>query len=442
MSSRRLLTLLLVLVVLGIPAGVMSAVCLGRSCDASKVIAVKVPFCPLPAGLRTQIENGYLQGRSPDVFGVTAAPGSVRGMTGAPGAGAAGPWPSISSDTGTQVPIVFQGTGVSRGAKVPDGIGLDDIAPTIAAAIRLKRPHPDVRAGTAVPGLASKERPRLVLEVAWQGIGTQDLQASPKSWPFLRSLMASGAGTTDAQTGSLPIDPAASLATIGTGGLPSQHGITGTLVRNDNGVLTEAYGKGAPVSVVATLADDMEHLWGKSTHVGLVEPSTADGGLVGGGWYVPEPRPTVSTGGAAAATAMLSEGFGSDPKPDLMAVVLHGSISRMDSETARLAAAASKVSHGSTMIVVAGTGSPTGLAKQASSAQEIASQVDSAIGAPGVVQAAVPGGLFLDQSIMAQKGIAGGRFVQALAQVKGADGRTLMAETFPSFSISFARYCH
>src|SRR2546430_13521233 len=83
-----------------------------------------------------------------------------------------------------------------------------------------RRPHPEVRAGKAVDGVPDGERPRLVLEVAWKGVGTDELRHDPRSWRSLRSLMGRGAATLAGDTGSLPLDPAATLTTIGTGGLP------------------------------------------------------------------------------------------------------------------------------------------------------------------------------------------------------------------------------
>ncbi|MEX0743889.1 MAG: hypothetical protein WD248_05960, partial [Actinomycetota bacterium] len=69
-SGRRLLTLLVVLAAIGLPAGVLQALCVGRSCDAEGGGELRVPFCPLPATLRDLLANGYREGRSPDVLGV------------------------------------------------------------------------------------------------------------------------------------------------------------------------------------------------------------------------------------------------------------------------------------------------------------------------------------------------------------------------------------
>ena len=95
--------------------------------------------------------------------------------------------------------------------------------------------------------MADGTRPRLILLIAWKGAGADELRDRPRAWPYLASLMRDGAGTLDGRTGSLPLDPAATETTIGTGGLPSQHGITGSYVRNTGGQVVPAYAPNAPV---------------------------------------------------------------------------------------------------------------------------------------------------------------------------------------------------
>ena len=154
-------------------------------------------------------------------------------------------WPGVAGGgdpTDTRVPIAFLGAGVTPGA-LPDGVRLDAIAPTLEAVAGVRRPHPDVRTGDAMPGVIADGAPPtpLIVVIAWKGVGTPDLEASPRRLAVPAACDAQGAGTTDAVTGSLPLDPAATLTTIGTGGLPSAHGITGTLVRDDDGTVRRAW---------------------------------------------------------------------------------------------------------------------------------------------------------------------------------------------------------
>lgn len=439
---RRLLVLLVVLAAIGVPAAALRAVCAGRSCDRSGAAGIRIPFCRLPDGLKALIAAGFREGRSPDVLAVTRR-AEVWGGT--EGNGAA--WPAVSGGPSTAVPVVFAGTGVAPGAAVPAGTGLDAIAPTIADIIGFRRPHPEVRAGEAVPGVPSGETPRLVLEVAWRGVGSPDLRADPKAWPFLRSLMRAGAGTLDGETGSLPLDPAATLTTIGTGGPPSQHGITGTLLRDDRGELTRAWSRSAPLSVIATLADDLDQAMDQEPLIGLVATDTADRGIVGGNWYLGHDRDGMAIvrgdGPTAAVSRMLATGFGADEVPDLLAVVVGGSLPEMDGALREIVAAADRAARGSVAVIVTATGSDAAPARSVEvDASELVRQVEASVaGAEPVVAAAVPGGLFLDQATLADEGISGAVAAQALLGAAGPDGRHLMADAFQGFAVSFARYC-
>jgi hypothetical protein len=440
--GRRLLVLLLVLAVIGVPAGVLRAACAGKSCPAD-VAQARVPFCPLPAELKAKVVAGYREGRSPDVMAV-AGNHPVAGPTGA------GPWPSVAeSSTVTAVPIAFFGTGIEPGALVPRGTGLDAIAPTLSEVLGFRRPHPEVRAGTAVAGISDGERPRLVLEVAWKGVGTPELRRNPRSWSSLRSLMEHGAATVAGDTGSLPLDPTATLTTIGTGGLPSQHGITGALVRNDDGRVAAAWGPGAPFSVIATLPDDLDQAMAQRPLIGLVASDEADRGIVGGNWYVGHDRDAMATGGSAvpAAERILAEGFGRDDVPDILAVVLDGSVGSMDRRTHELVAAAERAAGGSVAVVIAGTGGDPGVdAASIDGApvpvSDIVSQVEAGVpGDPNVIADVVSGGLFLDQGALAKEGISGDAVVQATMGVTAPDGTHVFEDAFQGFAVSFGRYC-
>jgi hypothetical protein len=442
--GRRLLVLLLVLAAIGVPAGVLRAACAGNSCPAD-VVQARVPFCPLPTELKAKLAAGFREGRSPDVLAVTADHVVA-------GPADADPWPSVTDgSTVPAVPIAFFGTGIDPGGVVPRGTGLDAIAPTLSEVLGFRRSHPEVRAGAAVAGISDGERPRLVLEVAWKGVGTQELLDDPRSWSSLHSLMRRGAATVAGDTGSLPLDPAATLTTIGTGGLPSEHGITGGLVRNDDGRVVGAWGPDAPLSVIATLPDDLDQAMDQRPLIGLVASDEADRGIVGGNWYIGHDRDatTLARGGSAvpAAEQLLAEGFGRDDVPDILAVVLDGSLGSMDKRTHELVAAAERAAGGSVAVVIAGTGgdskddagSTDGAPVRVS---DIVSQVEGGIpGDPNVIADVVSGGLFLDQGALAEEGISGDAVVQATMGVTTPDGTRVFEDAFQGFAVSFGRYC-
>ena len=425
---------------IGIPAVALRAACVGRSCSNGGADEARIPFCPLPDALKADLAAGFREGRSPDVFAVTRG-ATVRG--GSDPADDLVPWPSLGAADTTGVPIVFSGTGVDASATVPGGTGLDQIAPTISDIIGLRRRHPGVRAGVAVKGVAAGAHPRLVLEIALKGIGTPDVLDS--SWRFLDSLFHRGAGTLHGTTGSLPLDPAATLTTIGTGGLPSQHGITGSYVRNSDGDVVRAWGDGAPLSVIATLPDDLDEKTGQRSMVGLVATDEADRGLIGGNWYPDHDRDAVTVasapGSATAARDILAQGFGRDAVPDILGVVLAGP--GADARIGQIVGLARRASGGSLLVVVAGTGTngvdPTNADATGSN---VVQQVDDLVeGEAPIVDTTVAGGLFLDQATLASEQLSGDAAVQALLRVTTPDGQRMMADAFQGFAVSFARYC-
>ena len=442
MSGRRLLILLVVLAAIAIPAGVLQAVCAGRSCDQTSDQSPRVPFCPLPAAIREGITNGYREGRSPDVLGVAADVPVFRATV---GFGQNAPWPSVHAGGTARVPMIFWGPGIAAGSSVPDGTTLDRIAPTVSQAIGLDRPFPSVRSGTAIDGVAGGDRPRLVLLVAWTQVGSSDLEASPGDWPFLASLLERGAGTLEAQPGSVPLDPAAVLTTIGTGGLPSQHGITGSFVRNDDGEVVAAFGDGAPVPVIASLADDVDEQSGGGALVGLVAADAAERGMVGGGWYPDEDPVDVAIADGAtvprSVESRLAAGYGADDVVDVLGVVMDGPIHSLDARTRRIVAAAEQATGGSVLVVVAGTGGLERGPLQLPDSRLVEAVEDAVPGDAPAVAATVPGGIFLDRTALIDAEVTGQVAVEAMLGVTEPDGGQMMTDAFQGFAVSFARYC-
>lgn len=446
--GRRQLAVVAAMAVLGVPAGILRLGCIGNTCAAVRADEpVGVPFCPLPGELKREIVAGFREGRSPDVLAVTEGPVIVGGAS--PRFPAATvPWPSLQPYADTQVPIVFAGAGVLPGAEVADGTLLEQIAPTVSEALGFRRPFPDVRAGRPIADLAEGGRPRLVLEVAWKGVGTADLEGAPEDWPFLRSLLARGAGTIAGETGSLPLDPAATLTTIGTGGPPSQHGITGTALRNDDGGVVEAWGSELPLSIIATLPDDLDEKLNQRPLIGLVATDPADRGIIGGRWYPEHDRDVVAIvpdvpGRREAFGRVLDRGFGRDGVPDILALVSQGPLRVLDRELQWAVRAAERASGGSLLVMVAGTGTAgaqTG--GQTIEAARLVEQVNelAGLGEP-VVAAATPGGLFLDQATLGRAGVSGRVAQEALLEATASDGAPLIADAFQAFAVSFARYC-
>lgn len=355
--------------------------------------------------------------------------------------GGAASWPSVEAGDQGVVPLVFAGAGVRRGASVPEGTTLDAVAPTVAQAVGLDRRHPGVRSGRAVSGVADPSaRPRLVVLVVWKGVGTSHLRADPVAWPTLRGLVEDHPATLEAEVGSLPLDPAAVLTTIGSGALPRDHGITGTLVRNERGHTVEAWGSRSPFSVVATLGDDLDELLEQRPLIGAVIDDQTDQGVIGGNWYVDadtDDLVTERTRSGAAAAELLASGYGADEVPDLLAVTMESGIRKMDRALREVVTAAEEVSDGRALVVVTATGSTKGPAVPAS---HVETELQQLVGVD-VVEHVSTAGLFLDQDALSRADVTDDQVVAAMRRLRAPGGGSLLADAFPQVAVTFARYC-
>jgi hypothetical protein len=443
-TGRRTLTVVLVAAAVAAPGALLRALCVGRACERTAAPGARIPFCSLPAGVRDPLAAGFRDGRSADIMAVTGS-SDVAGSTGLEHAQKA-VWPSTADKDGEEIPLAFWGAGVAPGL-IEGSPSLADVAPTMAALMGLDRPHPEVRSGTEIAGVArGPERPRVVLEIVLKDIGTDDIEgASPGHWDTLRTMMDQGAATTAGRLGSLPVDPAAQMATLGTGGLPSEHGITGSLVRNDAGRLVTAWERGAPFSVISTLADDLDELRDQRPRIGLVGTDTTDQGAIGGNWYVDNDRDDVVLGPepggpeafAAMAERVLQNGYGADRTTDLMVVALDGSVADLDDAVTRLLEAGREVAGDALTVVIAGTGSVR--ADDPFPVARVENRVEGTVGA-NAVEATALGGLFLNQPVLAEEGLSRDRVLQAFRELR-VDGRSLFADAFPGLAVSLARYC-
>lgn len=463
MLGRRAGVFLVAAAVVGFPAAALRVACAGDSCNATAEASPNTPFCSLPPKVRGLVERGYYEGRAPDLMAVTGKT-LVAGGDAFQGPGPKPLWPTTSRVESGRVPIVFSGTGVTPSTDVPARTRLDAVAETLADMVGLSRAHPEVRSGEVITGLASGETPRLVLEVVVKGIGSEDLERQPSAWPVLRRLMRRGAATSDGRIGSLPLDPAATLATIGTGGLPYQHGITGSLLRRGSALVgsSEAKGSGtkvlaawsksAPSSVIASLGDDLDQRLEQRPLIGLVGTDPIDRGLIGNDWYVKADRDHVVIMAEktpplrqANRTARLlqRQGFGKDRIPDLVGVVLSGRLDDLDSSLSRLIRAARGASGGSFTTVVTATGrSEPPESATMIPAERLGARLAARIDVKGsLIEALVPGGIYLDQQRLARARLSDDVVLRELLRLRASDGERVIADAFPSTAITFGRYC-
>jgi hypothetical protein len=431
MGERRLRVLLAVLAVIAAPAAALRFACAGSSCPAPVPAPAPAPFCGLPADVRTLIAAGYREGRSADVFAATSE-GSVLSE---PGPDGPVPWPATDAGA-VDVPLAFGGTGV-RDGPLADGTRLDAVAPTLASMLGFARPFPEVRSGRSVAGVVRPDgaAPLAVL-VVWSGIGSREVRAVPSAWRAVTDALGPAVSTLEGSTGSLPVDPVAALATVGIGAVPAEHGVTGALVRADDGATTDAWGARAPIPVLATLAEDLDETSEQASRIGLVGSVPADRVLVGGAWYTDEDRDDVRLGGdpVAAVRGLVAAGFGGGGAADLLGVVLHGRVEAAGEATAAIVRAVRRAVPDAA-IAVAGTGS---LAPPTPSmpAADVTAAVDG-LASADVVEAVGAGGLFLD----AGAGVGSDAVAAAMRGPGWPTAGPVLADAYPGFSITLAGYC-
>jgi hypothetical protein len=448
-TGRRLVVLLVALASIGVPAAVLRVACVGASCRASaEAASAPAPFCSLPADVRSLIGAGYSEERSPDVIGVTGSTPVVSAV----GGGMEVPWPSTdrAAIQATKAPLLFVGSGI-RSGRVPSGVTLDQVAPTLEPLLGLHRAHADVRSGSAIEGIVDRAaRTPLVVLITWKGVGRSDETAyhrrimhgaiktgsvpsasigggkatsvEARAAPYMNGV---GVAQGSASAGSLPLDPIAVEATIGTGGLPSDHGITGTKIADDGHAVT-AFGPRAPQPVIATLGDDLNKATGGGTKIGLVATATGDAALTGDDWYGGGRRSIVDRSlrvrpeANVDISSFLAQGWGRDGVPDLLAVALSGSWQRDTATSSEIQADVFRAVPDAT-IVEAGTGSVT---------------VRHEVRAPAPVGTddAVGGGLFVEPGTSQD-------VVDALHAATAPDGSRLFADAFASYAVQFGAYC-
>ncbi len=398
--------------IISLIGAVLRLACVGRSCEVLEAVSADVPFCRLPDATRALVSAGFRDGRSPNILGVR------RGSLEVP------------------LPLVFSGVGFERGVAIPENVTLDRVAPTVAQAMGLERLHPEVRSGTAIEGITTGESPDLVVMVVMKGVEAPEAQEMVS----FSALTEAGSATFAAAPGSSPLDPTALLTTIGTGGLPHQHGITGRLVRNDQGNLVEAWGRQSPVSVIAGLGDDLDDLTDQKAEIGLVAADPSDQGLIGGNWYISNDRDDLAVVPAPNAPAeverLLDSGYGNSGAPDLLGVTLEGDPETIDGVLSKIVDLVT-ASTTSPAFVVTTIGVPEQTASM--SATEIESIVESQMGTP-VIEASTPGGFFVDQDVLADEGIPEDDIIAALAAVESG-GTRVFADVFAAIAVSFERYC-
>jgi hypothetical protein len=200
------------------------------------------------------------------------------------------------------------------------------------------------------------------------------------------------------------------------------------------------------------LGDHLDHKFDQEPVVGLVGTDQVDRGLIGWDWYLEGDRDPISLlGGDAAVKAQADaairllerEGFGDDEVTDLAGIVLSGELSELDAGLSRVVEKARAVSDDSVVVVVTATGrSAAPESASVIEAGDLRDRLERAISArKPVIEAVVPGGLYLDQREVARLELSDDVVLSELLRMKGEGQGALMADAFPGVAVTFGRYC-
>ena len=266
-----------------IAALVVGATFLGLFDREGELPSFETQACSLPDDYLLQTQRGYFEPRSGQIAILPKTPAYM--ASGGGGWSHSGPWPYLQD-----VPLVFYGPGViEEPAEVDRPVTLADVAPTIMTMLRGSIQTDDGESldeAVRFSGrMLSKPRPKLIVTIVWDGGGWNTLRRWPDSWPNLARLMEEGVSFTEATVGSSPSVTPAVHTTLGSGVFPHNHGITGVPMRDEEGVVVDAFLKGESSRFiqVPTIAERWDEQNGQKALVGMFGYEPWHLGMIGQG---------------------------------------------------------------------------------------------------------------------------------------------------------------
>ncbi|MEA2554787.1 MAG: hypothetical protein QOI60_118 [Actinomycetota bacterium] len=258
----------------GLGGALLAGVALDRvrhaSSDATPEDSIQAMATELGSDYLELVRRGHLAGRSAELQLVLQPYSSSNYafesrslVPGDPRTSHAAPWLYLE-----RVPIAVFAPGVVDAGVRDERVSLADLAPTTAGLLGVDFSAPD---GEPLPGIDKPAvRPKVVVTFVIDGGGWNVLQhwtgqGANDPWPNLRRLFGRSLVYRNAITGSFPAVTACAHATIGTGGFPSAHGITGHYLRRD-GHRTTAYGKPGEADPTFLLRPTLADVWSHETN--------------------------------------------------------------------------------------------------------------------------------------------------------------------------------
>ena len=180
-----------------------------------------------------------------------------------------------------EVPFFLYGPGYIKPGSYEKPVTLADLAPTTGALVDFPFDAPD---GTSQTEALAPDRPlpRLVVTLVWDSGGMDVLNAWPKDWPYLRSIMGEGAWFTHGTVGASPSNTPTGHATIGTGAFPAESGMVDEYLEVNNRI-QKPNANGPAFMIAPTLGDLYDRAMGNEPIVGGLASLSAHLMMVGHG---------------------------------------------------------------------------------------------------------------------------------------------------------------
>jgi hypothetical protein len=239
--------------------------------------------CALEKDLLRRVRAGIHPERSPDITVVPREPNYFGGFSVYTHSG---PWDYVQ-----RVPLAFYGPGFIKSSgevKLDRLVTLADVAPTLAELVGTELPGklPGRAITEALVDEGRRAQPKVIVQLVWDGGGTNVLEQWPNAWPNLKRIMAEGTSIQDVEVGSSPSVTPAVHATIGTGAFPKQHEIVDIPVRDGDDVIGSYPGRTPSILALPTVADVYDQQVGNEAQVGLFSYKSWHWGLAGHGSYI------------------------------------------------------------------------------------------------------------------------------------------------------------
>ncbi len=180
-----------------------------------------------------------------------------------------------------EVPLFLYGPGYIKPGTYTKPVTLADLAPTTGALLKFPFDAPDGTAQTEalVPG---RPLPKLIVTLVWDSGGMDVLNAWPKDWPYLHSIMGDGAWFTDATVGASPSNTPTGHAMIGTGAFPADNGMVDEYLKVNNRI-QKPNANGPAFMILPTIADLYDRAMGNEPLVGGLASLSAHIMMIGHG---------------------------------------------------------------------------------------------------------------------------------------------------------------